>query len=48
MDKKDYERSAILLAELASLAMREGDCGKAETYLKEALLAIEKARKAAQ
>jgi len=45
MDKKDYEREAELLAELASLAMKEGNYGKAEKYLETAKSAIEKARK---
>jgi uncharacterized protein HemY len=46
MKKTDYEREAEILAELASLAMKQKDYGKAEKYLTEAKQAIENARKA--
>lgn len=44
MNRKDYEREAILLSELASLAMKKGDYGKAEEYLDGAKSAIANAR----
>jgi hypothetical protein len=45
MDRKDYEREAELLAELASLAMKEGNYKMALEYLDSAKCAIEKAQK---
>ncbi len=48
MYRKDYEREAELLAELASLAMKEEDYGKAEKYLQVAQSAIATAWKKLQ
>jgi len=45
MNRKDYEREAELLAELASLAMRKGDYKEALEYLERAKYAIGKAQK---
>ena len=45
MNRKNYERMAELLFELASLAIKDGDYGAAEKYADSAKSAIEKARK---
>jgi uncharacterized protein HemY len=45
MTAADYKREAELLSELASLAIREGEFGKADLYLGEAQLAIKNMRK---
>ena len=45
LNREDYRRMAQILAELASLAIKEEDFGKAEKYLQAAQSAIEDMRK---
>ncbi len=45
LDREDYKRIAQLSAELASLAIKEDDFGKAEKFLKDTQKAIDDMRK---